>query len=352
MKNRTYYSGSFVLRTQTILRRERLFASLLLAAGSILLLIPILYMVGGAFGSKQTARLVPPSVIPLEAKQKVIDGEKTFLYKVEIDGAERHLAVVARDGNTWTYADPDDVSKTWKLPALGAESRVLAPAFHPENFGTAFRTIPFLKYVGNTLAMMVIITVGALVSNVLVAYGFSRFRRKWTDRVFGILMATIMIPSQIVLIPSFVLFYNLGWYNTWLPLVVPAFFGNAFNIFLIRQFMMNLPKELDESGCMDGCGPLTILWHLLIPQMKPVLVTVGLQTVIYVWNEFYNAFIYLQDSDKFPVALGIQSFNSLHSQYAYLNSALALMLALPPVLVFFFAQRFFIQGTVISGVKG
>lgn len=343
-------SGFATKRGQDL--REKLISFSLLLLGAIVLLIPIAYMVGGALGSKLTTRVSPPSVIPLEARQITVDGEKAFIYRVKIDGIERELADIGHQGSTWTYADPQDLSKTWKLPALGSESRVLEPAIHLENFGLAFEKIPFFRYIINTIVLMALITIGALVSNVIVSYGFARFRMRGSNQLFIILLATIMLPSQVVLIPSFVLFYSIGWYNTWLPLIVPAFFANAWNVFLIRQFMVGLPRELDESARIDGCGPIKILWYILLPQLKPILITVMLFTLIYVWNDFFTPLIYLQDDQLFPVSLGIQTFNALHTADIFLGNALSLMLALPPVLVFFFAQRFFIQGTVISGIKG
>lgn len=332
--------------------RERALAFVLLFIGAIALLIPLAYMIGGAFGSKQTARLVPPSIIPLESRQVETENGKSFLFRMDIEGQEREMAVAERKGETWTFFEPSNPGKTWDLPASAAKDRVLVPTFHPENFALAAKKIPMGQYVLNTLAMMLVITLGALVSNVLVAYGFSRFRMRGMNVLFLIMLATIMLPSQVVLIPSFVMFYSIGWYNTWLPLIVPAFFANAWNVFLIRQFMMGLPKELDESARMDGCGPIKTLIHILLPQMKPILITVTLFTVIYVWNEFFNSLIYLKDRELFPVSLGIQTFSALHSSDAYLGNALSVMLAIPPVLIFFFAQRYFIQGTVVTGVKG
>jgi multiple sugar transport system permease protein len=186
----------------------------------------------------------------------------------------------------------------------------------------------------------------------MVAFGFARFKFRGSKTLFLILLATMMLPSQVVLIPTFVFFKWIGWYDTFLPLIVPAFFANAWDVFLIRQFFMGIPKELDEAAKIDGCDPLRTLWSVILPQALPVVLTVTLFTMIYVWNDFFNPLIYLQNPNLFTVAVGLQNFSALYFNNAHLQAAGALMMMLPPVLIFFLAQRYFIQGTVVSGVKG
>ena len=332
--------------------RELLVALVLVGLGAVAILIPVAYMVGGSFASRDTALLSPQSIIPFEAKRVLVDGQQQFVYHVTESGKEREMAVVDRQQGTWVYADPQNPADRKKLPALGPEARVLVPTLHFDNFATVSRTIPMLQYLINTVIMIVLITVGALISNLMVAYGFARFRLKGMGVLFVVLLATIMLPSQVTLIPTFIMFKTLGWNNSWIPLILPAFFANAWNVFLIRQFVMGIPKEFDEAAKIDGCGPIRILLLVILPELKPVLITVALFTVIYVWNDFFNPLIYLQDPNLYPVSLGLQAFNSLHGSYGYLNAAASLMLALPPVIIFFFSQKYFIQGTVVSGIKG
>jgi multiple sugar transport system permease protein len=332
--------------------REVLIALVLVTLGAVAVLVPVAYMIGGAFGSKETAFLVPQSIVPFEAKHATIDGKDCFVYKVKDGGVEREMAVVDRKQGAWVYADLKDPSHRRELPALGPESRVLAPVLHYGNFAKVFETIPMVRYLLNTLVLILFVTFGTLVSCTMVAYGFARFRMRGMGALFVLLLSTIMLPSQVTLIPSFVMFKLLGWNNSWLPLILPAYFANAWDVFLIRQFLMGIPKEFDEAAKIDGCGPLRTLVSVILPQMKPILITIGLFSVIYVWNDFFNPLIYLQDPKLYPVSLGLQAFNSLHGSYAYLNSAAALMLALPPVIVFFVSQKYFIQGTVVTGIKG
>ncbi len=332
--------------------REIFLAFLLVALGAVAIMIPVAYMIGGAFGSKDTAILFPQRILPIEAKHATIDGKDCFVYKVKDGGVEREMAVVDRKQGAWVYADLGDPSYRRELPALGPESRVLSVTLHFDNFAKVFRTIPMVRYVLNTLALISFVTLGTLVSCTMVAYGFARFRLRGMGALFVVLLSTIMLPSQVTLIPTFVMFKLLGWNNSWLPLILPSYFANAWDVFLIRQFLLGVPKEFDEAAKIDGCGPIRTLVLVILPQMKPILITIALFSVIYVWNDFFTPLIYLQDPKLYPVSLGLQAFNSLHGSFAYLNSAAALMLALPPVVIFFFSQKYFVQGTVVTGIKG
>jgi multiple sugar transport system permease protein len=333
-------------------RRERLIALVLVAIGSLGIFIPLAYLVGGSLASKETIKTMPKSVIPTEAKRVTVDGQECFVYDVEIGGVPRRMAVVDKQGGTWVYANPEDPAERYSADAVGPERRVTKVALHPENFPIALTKSPFGRYMLNTLVIMFFGTIGTVASSAMVAYGFARFRFRGRLAFFMILMSTIMLPSQITLIPTFVVFKWLGWYDTFLPLIVPAFFANAWDVFLFRQFFMGIPRELDEAATMDGCGPLRILRHVILPQSVPVIVTVTISTMIYIWNDFFSPLIYLQSQEKYTVAVGLQNFSALYFNQAHLQSAGALMMLLPPVIVFFFAQRYFIQGTVVSGVKG
>ena len=163
----------------------------------------------------------------------------------------------------------------------------------------------------------------------------------------------MMLPAQVSLIPSFLIYKWLGWYDTYLPLTVASFFAaSAWNVFLIRQFMMGLPIELDEAAKMDGCGPFRNLFYVIIPQCSAVLITITLSSAVYWWNEYFYSLIYIQSRDLFTVSLGLQSFDALYFNNSGIKGAATMVMLVPPVLLFFFFQRYFIQGTVVSGVKG
>ncbi|MFN3335218.1 MAG: carbohydrate ABC transporter permease, partial [Caldilinea sp.] len=154
------------------------------------------------------------------------------------------------------------------------------------------------------------------------------------------------------LIPVYVLFQRLGWVDTLLPLIVPTFFANAYDVFLLRQFFMTIPLEMDDAAKIDGASPLQTLWHVLVPQAMPVIVTVAIFHFLYAWNDFYEPLIFLHSRDNWTMAVGLQTFNALYSVNTHLIMAASVVMVIPPVLLFFFAQRQFIQGVVISGVKG
>lgn len=333
-------------------RRGRILATVLVVLGSLTVFIPIAYLVSDSLSSKETLKQQPKPFLPSESYTVSIDGKSCFVYNVQVEGQSRQLAVVDKKGGTWVYADPADPSKRYDLDAASIEQRAKRVTLHPENFGLALQKAPFPRYMANTMLIMIFVTIGTIFSTVMVAFGFARFRFKGNKPLFMLLLATMMLPSQVVLIPTFVVFKLIGWYDTFLPLIVPAFFANAWDVFLIRQFFMGIPKELDEAAKIDGCSPPRILWSVILPQAMPVVLTVTLFTMIYVWNDFFNPLIYLQNPDLFTVAVGLQNFSALYFNNAHLQAAGALMMLLPPVIIFFLAQRYFIQGTVVSGVKG
>ena len=227
----------------------------------------------------------------------------------------------------------------------------------PANYVEVFRTVPFDRWLRNSLIVVVLSTLGAVISATLVAYSFARFRWPGRDIVFSITLATMMIPAEVTLIPQYLLYKYLTWLNSIKPLWIPAWFGGgAFLIFLLRQFIMTIPRELDEAATIDGANPLRILFAILIPLMKPVLATVCVITFIGAWNDFMGPLIYLASPEKFTLALGIRYFNVTPGQAGmpeeHLLMASCVMSTLPIIILFFSAQRYFVQGIVMSGIKG
>ena len=335
-------------------RLVRSIALLLLTLGFLVVMTPLVWMVSSALKTKEATNTMPPQWIPEETVKVTIDGKSAFLYDIPIDvaGADvRQLALVAKEGPTGTFVNPDNTAEQYQLPvASGTRAKVVR--FHWDNFVAAFSAAPFGRYALNTLIVVLFGTIGTVASCTLVAYGFARFRARGLKVLFLVLLSTIMLPVQVTLIPTFIIFKQIGWYDTLLPLIVPAFFANAWDVFLLRQFFMSLPVELDDAARIDGCGPWGILRHIIIPQSWPALVTVTIFTVLYAWNDFYAPLIYLQSQEHWTLALGLQSFNALYSNQGNLRMAASLLMVLPPVLIFFFAQRLFIQGVVVSGLKG
>ncbi|MGI6374952.1 MAG: carbohydrate ABC transporter permease [Anaerolineae bacterium] len=220
------------------------------------------------------------------------------------------------------------------------------------NYPKALTTIDFALYTWNTIKVTFIGMAGVLISCSLAAYGFSRFRAPGLNIMFLLLLSTIMLPSQVTLIPVYIMFSKIKWVDTLKPLIVPTFFGNPYDIFLLRQFFMTIPLEMDDAARIDGCNPLQTFWHVIVPMAKPALGTVAIFHFMYGWNEFFGPLIYLHHRENWTLALGLQGFRQVYSTDTNLLMAASFVAALPCILLFFFAQRQFIQGVVISGVKG
>ena len=213
--------------------------------------------------------------------------------------------------------------------------------------------IPFGLYVRNTSLITAASIVGALASSSIVAFGFARLRFPGRDALFLILLATIMIPSQVTLIPTYVMFRIVGWLDSYYPLIVPAFFGGgAFNIFLLRQFFMKLPLELDDAARIDGCSTFGIFRRILLPQSRPALGVIAIFLFMGNWNDFLAPLIYLNSPDKYTLALGLNMFRGTQYTAWHLLMAASTMTAIPCMILYFLAQRYFIQGIVFTGIKG
>ena len=224
--------------------------------------------------------------------------------------------------------------------------------FKWQNYSKAIRYIPFLRYLANTLMICVSNVIGAALSCSLVAYGFGRIRWFGRDFFFLILLATMMLSGQVTLLPVFRIFRELGWIGTFLPLIVPSFFGSAFFIFLLRQFFMGIPQELSEAAVIDGCSELGIYAKIILPLAKPALLTVALFTFLGNWDDFMGPLIYLTDNSKYTLAVGLQHFLGQHdAEWAQLM-ALSTMMTLPVIVLFFLTQKTFVKGITLGGVKG
>ena len=220
-----------------------------------------------------------------------------------------------------------------------------------QNFLNAFHTVPLLEYGKNTLIVTLFSVLGALCSNTLVAYGFSRIQWRSREFFFIVTLATLMLPFQVTMVPLFIMFSKLHWTNTFLPLIVPCFFGNAFYIFLLRQFFLGIPRELSEAARIEGASELQILWHIILPLARPALFTVALFQFLFSWNDFLGPLIYLNDQSKFTLALGLANMQSAIglSDFGMIMAA-AVVTVLPVILLFIFAQRYFIEGIVQAKV--
>lgn len=222
-----------------------------------------------------------------------------------------------------------------------------------DNYVAAFQRAEFSRFLWNTLLVAVPSVVGAVLSNSLVAYGFARVRWPGRDLLFGLVLATLILPGFVTFIPLYLIFKQLNWINSYLPLVIPTFLGNPFFVFLLRQFFMSLPEELADAARVDGASELRIFSQIILPLSKPALAVVALFQFIGSWNDYFGPLIYINDKALFTISLGIANMRASYgfSNFAWIMAATC-MSVLPIIVLFFFAQRTFIEGIALTGLKG
>ena len=225
--------------------------------------------------------------------------------------------------------------------------------FRWQNYPEALTAVPFGRYALNTITILIFVEAGVIITSTMSAFAFSRLRWKGRDKIFSVLLTSLMVPYVVTLIPTFLLWKALGGINTFLPLTVPAWFGGGmFNVFLLRQFFLTIPYELDEAAYLDGATPLQVLWKVIIPLSKPAILTVAIFTFMSVWNDLLGPIVYLNDPDKYTLAVGLSTFVGMYTgQWNYLMAASTVMI-LPPIILFFIGQKFFVQGITLTGLKG
>jgi ABC-type glycerol-3-phosphate transport system permease component len=219
-------------------------------------------------------------------------------------------------------------------------------------YRAVFREIPFSRYIMTSLSLSILSIVLMVFASTLSAYAFARLSWPGRDLCFVVMLATMMIPPQVTMIPSFLVFKSIGWYDTLLPLWAPAAFGTPFFIFLLRQFLMTIPRDLEDAARIDGCGFLRIYWHVMVPLITPTIAIIAIFTFIATWNNFMGPLIYVNDERLFPLALGLFKFNIRTGPDIGLVMAASFVMTLPVIVLFFFVQRYFIQGVTLTGMKG
>jgi multiple sugar transport system permease protein len=311
-------------------------------------------------GNTQTYTLkVNKSGIPVDTTvdMSTFVNQTLGVYTVKLDdGTTKSLALLQGFNKGSIFIDPNNIAAgpiAWNGGNYKALQRpwVFAPTW--KNYIDMWNAIKYPRLLLNTIFYAFTTTVGVLFSCVLVAYGFSRFRFPLRDILFLILISILFLPGTVTLIPTFFFFTRiLHWEGTWLPLVIPAFFANPYDTFLLRQFFMTLPRELDESAMIDGANPLRILISVIIPQSYPVIVAVTVFHIVWAWNDYFGPLIYLSTNlDAQPVSVALARFNGIYGSHPNMIQAGALLTLIIPLVIFFIAQRFFIQGIVITGVE-
>ncbi len=222
-----------------------------------------------------------------------------------------------------------------------------------QNFSEAMKASPFLLYFRNTMIVVVPNVVGSLLTASMSAYGLARFRFPLRNFWFGLVLGAIILPPAVVLIPQFLLWSKLHLVNTFFPLIVPVWFGGgAFNVFLLRQFFLTIPKDLDDAARIDGASYWRIYWQIMIPLIRPALLAVGLFQFLFCWNDFFTPLIYLSSKETYTLAVGLRFFIDSYATFWNTLMAAALIVILPPVVVFLIGQRYFVEGVTLTGIKG
>ena len=318
-------------------------------------LLPLLYMVTTSLQQPGQSTTPGAPVWPAAAQTAEYQGKDFPVFAVpRPDGTTRQLILVEPSRESSVFIDPQDPTQT-RIEWQG-RWRTLEQAwnFAPliDNYTTAWNQLNFPRLLRNTFLIALLSTVGAVASSILVAYGFARFRFRGKNALFVVLIATIILPFQVTLLPQYVMFTWLGWNGTWLPLIVPHCFANAYNVFLLRQYFLSIPRELDEAAMIDGAGPFRILRSVIIPQSVAAITAVSLFHFFFAWNDFFVPLLYLASKPELqPLAIAIQQYNALYATQPTLIQASALMAMAVPVIVFLLAQRAFMRGVVVTGVE-
>lgn len=341
----------------------RLIAYIILMIGAVMIMIPFMFMVSTSLKEKDQIFTRDLEWTPMR-HVRVMHGEQTLsIYNVE--GQSGYYALLERlPAGKVSMAHVSE-----EQPEMGASVqpgtpivvseddiksvRVFGPSW--ENYKEALTppNFKFVQYLRNTLIITFAALIGQVISCSLVAFGFARLRFPGRGVLFIMVLATMMLPAQVTMVPLFKIFVTLGWYDTFLPLIVPAFFATSgFFVFLLRQYFMGIPLEMDEAARIDGATTWQIFMKVLVPQAKPAIATVAIFSFMAHWNDFLGPLIYLGNPDLRTLALGLYAFQGEHSIDLHLLMAAATVVMLPLLLLFAVAQRYFIQGVVISGVKG
>ena len=370
-------------------RTARIIAYLLLLLGAAFFLLPMIWMLSTALKPVEQTMTLPPQWLPkaysIEREKRRVEvrrgdtpiTEPSLLVRDNSGGAPFVVLADEVAGGRWRPAGATGpgvaVSVAQEIPAVAEKPWVLvhevdggrteavpagqvAARVAPRwtNFGGAIRAMRnFPRYLANTLLLCILNTLGAVLSSALAAYGFARVDWRGRDHIFLVALGTMMIPFPVVMVPLYSLFRAMGWIGTLQPLWVGSFCAGAFNVFLLRQFFRTIPQDLSEAARIDGCGEFRIFWQIILPLCRPALVVVGLFTFLGTWNDFLGPLLYLTDQKDFTLALGLQCYQSQSggTEWHYLMAASTLVI-LPVVVLFLLAQRSFIEGISMTGLKG
>lgn len=340
--------------------RKTIVTHLVLLIGALIFLLPFVWLLTTSLKEEDEILKFPPVWMP------------TRQVKIELREHTYPLSKLSSRMGNVRVAEIEDIEDGSKrveiLPGQQGAGKVLVlsssdlvkvrkPGLKWENYSDALNFLPKetmngLIYVWNTVYITALSILGTIISCSMVAYAFARLRWPGRDKLFGVLLATMMIPGAVTMVPVFLIFRSLGWVDTLRPLWVPSFFGGAFGVFLLRQFFLTIPNDLEEAAKIDGAGYWTIFWKVMLPLIKPALATLAIMTFLGSWNNFMGPLIYLNSPEHMTLAYALQLFQGEHStEYGMLMAASTLVM-IPVLAIFFFTQRYFIEGITLTGLKG
>jgi multiple sugar transport system permease protein len=325
--------------------KNQVIAFTLLVGMSLFFMLPFLWMFSSSLKhesgifpkSGEPPRWIPTTERFDSAGRRYVDYQGQEGIEAGRDETGRYLIEI---GTETVTAWPEDVEVQQRL------------GFHWANYTEAFQTIDFIANLKNTLFLCSMVVLATLASCSLVGYSFAQLSWRGRDALFILVLATMMIPYQVTLIPLFAIYSKLGWVGSFKPLIVPALFGTPFFIFLFRQFFLSIPPDLTDAGRIDGCSELGIYARIILPLSKPVLATVALFTFLSTWGDFLNPLIFLQDDRQYTLSLALQQFQSQNRSAWGPLMAMSTVITVPVIVLFFLAQKTFIQGITVTGMKG
>lgn len=326
-------------------------------------LLPFIWMLMTAFKSDQDVFHTPPRWLPYDNVRVEVNGEELPLYNVKTEEGVKKLAMIQISEGIGQFVDPENPGQILEYDIQQGQEKIAEPIMHVsfrwKNFPDAMKRgsrpgvgASFWVYFKNSLIIAILSILGTLVSNAPVAYAFARIKFPGRDALFIFVLATMMLPFQVTMIPMYKLFNDyLGWGDTILPLVVPTFFANAFDVFLLRQFFRTIPEEMCDAARVDGASEWQVFTRIVIPLSTPVLATITVFTFLWAWNDFTGPLLFLNSPRNFTMALGLQDFQMQRTMVWNQMMAAAAIFTIPIVIAFFFAQKTFIQGIKMTGIK-
>lgn len=329
---------------------------LALVTGAVVFSVPFYWLVTTSLKPDERTNMFPPDLIPMEQRRVTIGGEERKVYLLRRHGTETRVAKLAElENDTWEVAPLEGNEIRWNVT-----SSQLRPDLFPvalwSNYADALKFLPpeynrGLKPLWNTVYVTLLVILGTVLSSSLVAFSFARLRWPGRDLLFVVLLATMMVPPAVTMLPVFLIFRALDWVDTLKPLWIPALFGGAFNVFLLRQFFMTIPNDLEDAAKIDGCGYFTIYWRIMLPLIKPALAAITIFAFMGSWNNFMGPLIYISSPERMTLAYALQLFQGAHGGEPAMMMAAATLVMLPVLAVFFFTQRYMIQGVTLTGMK-